>query len=40
MSFIRRFLPWRAYERSIRGFFKLDDGKKHEERFLHTSGEA
>jgi hypothetical protein len=40
MSFIRRFLPWRAYERGIRGFFKLDDGKKHEERFLHTSGEA
>jgi len=22
-----------------RGFFKLDDGKKNEERFLRTSGE-
>ncbi len=25
MSFIRRFLPWFAYERGIRGFFKLDE---------------
>lgn len=25
MAFIRRFLPWRAYERGIRGFFKLDE---------------
>ncbi len=40
MSFIRRFLPWRAYERGIRGFFKLDEGKKHEVRFLHTSAEG
>ncbi|MGZ3600984.1 MAG: SDR family NAD(P)-dependent oxidoreductase [Ktedonobacterales bacterium] len=27
MSFIRRFLPWPAYERGIRAYFKLDDRK-------------
>jgi NAD(P)-dependent dehydrogenase (short-subunit alcohol dehydrogenase family) len=25
LSFIRRFLPWSAYERGIRGFFNLDE---------------